>query len=423
MRVLVFSENRFEGTPDGAVWTRTMASHSFWKRYLTVFSGVTVFARVQAVPRLQGHASLATGDGVEFVWAPHYVGPKAYLANLVKLRRAIARAHTASDAVILRGPGHVSYSALRRLRKAGQPFGLEVVGDPHDVFARGVVEHPLRGLFQWWFSDRLRRTSKAASAVAYVTAEALQNRYPAAPGAFQTWYSSVELPEAAFSSSPRSHTAGKTRRLLCVGSLEQMYKAPEIQVMAIRLLRDAGLDVDLTFIGDGRFRSAMMQHVRAAGLEGCVRFPGAVPGGDAIRSQLRSADLFLLPSRTEGLPRALLEAMAMGLPCVATAVGGIPEILPAEDLVPPGDAHALASKIAEVLADPARLDRMSAANLAKATEYGDAVLNARREQFYRVVLDRTSDWQGRHPRECARRFESQERAGGVQRVPKSSCRR
>ena len=88
----------------------------------------------------------------------------------------------------------------------------------------------------------------------------------------------------------------------------------------------------------------------------------------------------------------MIEAMARGLPCIGSTVGGIPELLPAEDLVPPGDAPALARKIMEVLGDPDRMARMSARNLATAAEYRDDILSERRRAFYTYLRDRTQAW-------------------------------
>jgi glycosyltransferase involved in cell wall biosynthesis len=77
--------------------------------------------------------------------------------------------------------------------------------------------------------------------------------------------------------------------------------------------------------------------------------------------------------------------MARGLPCIASTVGGIPELLPAEDLVPPGCGHGLAAKIREVLADPARQVEMSRRNQGRARDFHDHVLQPRRTEFFRQV--------------------------------------
>ncbi len=114
-----------------------------------------------------------------------------------------------------------------------------------------------------------------------------------------------------------------------------------------------------------------------------------------MRSQLDQADLFVLPSRQEGLPRALLEAMARALPAIGSTAGGIPELLPPEDLVAPADIGALAAKIAEVLTDPARLQAMSARNLAKARGYRDQLTSRHRERYLLELRRLTEDWLAR----------------------------
>jgi len=88
----------------------------------------------------------------------------------------------------------------------------------------------------------------------------------------------------------------------------------------------------------------------------------------------------------------MIEAMARSLPCIGSTVGGIPELLPSEDLVPPGDVVALASKIREVVTDSERMAQMSARNLEKAKDYTDQVLCDRRNQFYRYVREMTEKW-------------------------------
>jgi glycosyltransferase involved in cell wall biosynthesis len=88
----------------------------------------------------------------------------------------------------------------------------------------------------------------------------------------------------------------------------------------------------------------------------------------------------------------MIEAMARALPCIGSSVGGIPELLPPEDIVPPGDLSALASKITQVLQQPVRMQQMSARNVIKAGEYRDEVLSDRRREFYQFLKVRMQAW-------------------------------
>lgn len=393
MNVAIALEQRFDRTPDGRVWTTGGFSSTFWERYLTVFDGVSVLARALDVDTVPVGAKPVACGPIQFRPLPYYRGPLQYATTARALATVLRSSVDPADALILRAPGRIATSLLASLGQTGRPYGMEIVGDPYDVFAPGAVSHPLRSFFRWWFTRRLRQQVAAASAVAYVTQGALQARYPAADDAVvTTHYSSIDLPAEVFAPESRTRAPRTPLHLVMVGSLEQLYKAPDVLLDALRRCLDAGIDARLTIVGDGRHRAELEARRNALGLGDRVAFVGQLPSGAAVREQLDRADLFVLPSRTEGLPRAMIEAMARGLPCIGSTAGGIPELLPVEDLVPPGDAQALATKIGEVASDPDRMVRMSARNLERARDYRDDVLRERRNRFYRVVRVQTEDW-------------------------------
>jgi glycosyltransferase involved in cell wall biosynthesis len=295
-------------------------------------------------------------------------------------------------ALHLRVPSTTAADVISALAE-GQPYGVEVVGDPYDVFAPGAVRHPLRPFFRWWFARNLRRQCAGACAAAYVTTSVLQRRYPPKPGGFSVGYSDVYLTDEAFVAAPREfRSVPSPGKLILVGTMQQMYKGTDVLIDAMSICIQKGIDLRLVIIGDGKYRATLQERVEKLGLARRVSFLGQLPSGDAIRAQLDKADIFVLPSRQEGLPRAMLEAMARSLPCIGSTVGGIPELLPPEDLVTPGNVQALADKIAEVVTNPSRMTTMSARNLAKAREYHENLLRERRIQFYEYVRDATEAW-------------------------------
>jgi glycosyltransferase involved in cell wall biosynthesis len=396
VNVTVTLEHRFDRTPDGAVWTEAMFAYPFWCRYLEVFDGVRAVARAREVPKAESGWIRADGERVSFCALPHYIGPAQYLPKAWRVRRVVRDAVVSSDAVILRAPGMASMVASKYLLPNERPFGMEVVGDPYDWFAPGNTRHPLRPFFRWWFSHELRRQCAKAWAVAYVTQKALQRRYPAATEAFNTHYSDVELSDTAFVPSPRSANVGSDpSTLITVASFNMLYKAQDVLVDAVALCVEQGLELRLVLIGGGAHLSEIKARAKKRKLGSRVRFLGQLPAGPAVRTQLDRADLFVLPSRTEGLPRAMIEAMARGLPCVGSTAGGIPELLLPEDMVPPADAAALSQKIREVVTDPERMARMSERNLKKAREYQEGILRERRIAFYQYLKERTAVQQGR----------------------------
>ena len=410
MDVTVALEARFFVTPDGAAWTSSSMAHKFWRRYLDVFDRVRVVARAVPVERPRSAWLRVTGDGVQLAPLPNYLGPLSYLRRHWAFQKAIRTASPNHGAVILRVPSHVGSCLERCLRANQYPYALEVVGDPQEVFAPGVVEHPLRPLFRWHFSRLLRRQCREAIGVAYVTERVLQMCYPAksmvgisdaqiddevlVQEGFWSHYSSIDLESEAIGKARREPNQ-TAYRLVTVGSLAQRYKGVDVLIDALARCVEAGLNLSLVVVGDGKFRSELEAQAERLSVAARISFVGEVPAGKPVRDILDASDLFVLPSRTEGLPRALIEAMARGLPCIGSAVGGIPELLDVENMVLPDDPAALAAKVREVLGDRARMAEMSQRNLATAKEYAEPVLVGRRRRFYEHVRDFTQAWEQR----------------------------
>jgi glycosyltransferase involved in cell wall biosynthesis len=153
-----------------------------------------------------------------------------------------------------------------------------------------------------------------------------------------------------------------------------------------------GLDAELTIIGDGRYRAELENLASSECIADRVTFAGHAASPTAVRDYLDTADVFVLASRQEGLPRAMIEAMARGLPCIGSRVGGIPELLAPEDLVASGSVRELADKIREFSSSTERLSSAGLRNYRTAEEYREDALSVKRHQFYREVKRLTLGW-------------------------------
>jgi glycosyltransferase involved in cell wall biosynthesis len=404
MNVCVALEQRFLRLPDGSVWTQAQCAFSFWKRYLDTYDGVRCLARVQDVERLEGTWHRADGPGVTFDAVPHYVGIRQFLQRAREVRAAIHGAIQPGDAFVLRVPGAIGHLAWRRLGQLGYPYGVEVIGDPHDAFAPGAVQHPLRPFLRWRLAQQLRMQCAGASAASYVTAHGLPRRYPSSCPTIIA--SSIELDDDAIATQPRVfERSAQPVTLVFVGSMEQYYKAPDVLIRAVAALVQRGLDLQLTMVGGGRLTGDLEMLAASLGCRSRIQFLGQVPSGREIRAELDRSDLFVLPSRSEGLPRAMLEAMARGLPCIGSDAGGIPELLPADAIVPAGDAPALANAIGALVWDPARMNRLAARNLQRVRAYRSEVLQGRRRELYGRLRADTGAWLRTHLSASAMRGE------------------
>ncbi|HWZ25729.1 MAG TPA: glycosyltransferase [Verrucomicrobiae bacterium] len=187
----------------------------------------------------------------------------------------------------------------------------------------------------------------------------------------------------------RASKTGSSIRIGFVGSFAQMYKGPDTLIHAAALCH-GHLNFELAMVGAGRCLPEMKALALKLNIADRVEFLGEISSGRSIFEFLDSIDLFVMPSRAEGLPRALVEAMSRGCPCIASTVGGIPELLEASDLVPPNAPEKLGKLILQVAADSDRLLAMSERNLDKAAQFSPQTLNESRHAFLEEVKRRST---------------------------------
>ncbi|WP_261570868.1 glycosyltransferase [Frankia gtarii] len=392
MRVVVATEARFHRGVDDAVLARTPGeAYPHWCGYLGVFDEVVVLARVGAAS--PDPAVTATfpveGDGVRVVALPPYQGPGGYLRTARSLRSVIAKGldsggQLAPQVVDTRYlavmPGMVGAALVTEVRARGLPYALEIIGDAEAV-AGGMFGRWARRPARRW----LARHAAGARAVGYVTRETLQRRYPPAAGALTAAYAYGRLNAEDFTAArPRAVRPPVPATLVTIGSQDRRYKGHDILLAAVGMLDAWGHRLRVVIVGTGRHHAALVRAARREGLTDVVEFVPALDRA-GVRAVLDAADLFVLPSRTEGLARVLIEAMARGVPAIATAVGGTVELLAPQDLVPSEDPERLAIRIAEVLASPDTLAAMSARNRAAAENYRGDRLATRASAFYAAI--------------------------------------
>ncbi|MDX2153909.1 MAG: glycosyltransferase family 4 protein [Bryobacteraceae bacterium] len=259
--------------------------------------------------------------------------------------RWFAQAVVAGEMALRLGVGHVhaTYCSSVALL-VGEVTGLEV---SQSIHGSGEFENPV--------TFRLREKIRAAKFVRaisrYGMSQLMKHADPEDWGKIDLAPLGVNLERFG------CHRRDKHRpfRLLTVGQLAPA-KGQLVLLEAMEQLVAQGLDVELRIVGDGPLRAAL----EARAPQGCVLFDGYRHNDEVVR-MYAEADAFVLPSFAEGIPVVLMEAMAAGLPCVASRITGIPELI--EDgvsgvLVPPADVGALTAAVRRLATDREWADRL-----------------------------------------------------------------
>jgi glycosyltransferase involved in cell wall biosynthesis len=313
---------------------------------------------VIAVPVAEGRPDGAyeiSSENVEYCPLPAYRTQPQLVARLPVIAWRLLRRVRGWDLVNARLPDLTGWLGFAAARLARRPVFVSLVGDWGEVvLVRG--ETSARGAARWLLNAYIRaylalERAAVRRALTFAGGRGLFEKYRrVASDVHLTVWTTVRDRDIA---PLRDTCGGPVVRLLFVGRLTRA-KGLQYLMSAVAELVRAGRRVHLDLVGDGELRDEISSQVEALGISDAVAFHGRVALGDELLGRYRSADVFVLPSVSEGTPKVILEAMASCLPVVSTDVGGISTIVRSEEnglLVPPKSPPALATAVARIIDD------------------------------------------------------------------------
>ncbi len=385
MKALIVVDSHMFRTPDNRFWCRGITGKEFFERYTSVFEEIRVVCRVQDIEKVESDQYLRVDDEkIEVYPMPFARGTKEYLLHANSFLKKASEAIKGCDCGIFRIPSVLASFVYAKFKKTGKPYSIEVVVDPEQAYP---------GIARVLFMRSLKKMAMSANGASYVTRYVLQEKYPSyarvhgeSRDHFETYYSSIDLyPD--FIGQPKiysdeqktfviSHTANKSASTV---------KGQDVLIKALGHVVAKGWNVNVVFIGDSEIKEQYYDLAKECGVRDRIRFTGMLAGKENLRKALIATDLFVLPTKAEGLPRAIIEAMAVGLPCISSPVDGVPELVKSEYLVEQSDDKALAEKIISLISDKEQMSRMSKENIEVAKEYLHEKLSVRRTAFYKKL--------------------------------------
>jgi len=352
-------------------------------RYSFFGNEVTFLMRLYKIEKLEiSKYSLITDDAFKFIEIPDFKKISHYIRNRKKAKRIIKESILQHDIIIIRFPSAAGTIAFKYALKFKKPVLVEFVACVFDALWNYNWQGKLLACFKFIY---YRTLIKKAPHIIYVTDKFLQKRYPSLGKSIGC--SDVELiPNEEFVLNKRINNIKKNNNgilsIATIAALDVPYKGQKDVIKALALLKKKGKYFKYYLVGQGD-SAFIKKAITKYKVEEFVKILGPLKH-NGVFDFLDTVDLYIQPSKQEGMPRALIEAMSMACPALGTRVGGIPELLPEECIYKAGDIKELSKKLLSI--DKEWLIDKAKENFIMAKKFNNAVLEEKRKDFYKVFI-------------------------------------
>ena len=315
---------------------------------------------------------------------PMFRGPFQFLKCFFKIKKNIKDIYKDVDAGILRLPSIIGSFVGYSMVKRHIPYATENLYDSQDGYRSAVK---LSEKILWRLMDFLQRNlCYKADGVSCVTQHYMQRRYfSKKKDSFSSHYSTLALYPSFYTHERKFPSQKKTFSIVHIANpvVTNGRKGHEQMIMMLEKIQARNLNVRVFFIGGGDEHEIqkLMTMANERGVAENLFFLGYLSKSD-IRHYLVNADLYVMPTKAEGLPRVVIEAMSVGLPCISSKVSGLPELLDDHFLTEYYDVDMLSKLVAELLTTPELYEKTSRENFERSKEYENSILEKRRDVFY-----------------------------------------
>jgi glycosyltransferase involved in cell wall biosynthesis len=377
----IINEHKFIKKDDLFYTTGTYNKNNI-SRYTSNFGNVKFVSRVINSEKNIENFYLASGKNVSFSEIVDLT-KKPTIKNFFNMIKTIKKEVINSEYLLLR-TGVFANIAAHYAVKFNKPYIVEVVNCAWDSFWNYSFLTRFIAPFMFYFQ---KRTVKKASHAIYVTEKFLQKRYP--NNNVTTAISNVEIKEVKLNYKPFDMKKN-IFSIATIGNVDVKFKGQEFVIKAIDLInRKTNYKFKYFLIGGGN-PSRLIKKIKNLKLEDQIVFLGKLNHDEVIK-KLDEVDFYIQPSKQEGLPRALIEAMSRGNICFGSMIAGIPELLEEDELI---NTHgnfsmSIAIKLIESFNRDTEIIKQN--NIKKSMKYLSSRLESKRKQIfdnYKNLIDR-----------------------------------
>ena len=355
------------------------------ERYLIGNDKIYIYARqVKAIEEPKQLSNINT-ENIICIRSNIYHSPTDYFMKHNNLKTEVQKALKGINFCVVRLPSFLGGIVYEEAKKIGIPCMVELVGCPWDsLWYYGGIKAKLFSPIMYY---KTKREVKNAKSVLYVTEKFLQKRYPTKGK--QIGCSDVSLLDNDENILiKRLHKIDEVKKdkiiLGTIGNVDVKYKGQELVLDAIYELKKLGYNNEYQMVGGGQGLK-LKEKAKRLKITGNVKYLG-LKSHEEIFKWLDNLDVYIHPSRTEGLCRAVIEAMSRACPCIVSNVGGNSELINEKYIFKKGNVKSLYSKLLLLINSKDNMEESSRQNYSRSLDFEKGKLDAKRKEFYNTII-------------------------------------
>lgn len=385
--LFVHGAEKLKEDESGNYYTDGSYSKEAWERYLSFSNKLSVIFRkedkIYETQYAKQKFQYFDKERINFIRIPDlsdsirsYLSIKKRMLNIQIIKQAVSN----NDSLIARLPSSSGNTSIKLAKKHNKPYLIELVGCPWGALWNHSWKGKILAPFMWYATKRAVRD---APFVLYVTNEFLQNRYPSTGKTINCSNVAISvLDESVLEARlDKINQMSKNEPIVLgtMGAVDVRYKGQEYIIQAIAELNKKGHNFEYCIVGGGD-ETRLHSIANKLGVTDKVVFKSSV-SHEKVFDYLDNIDIYVQPSKTEGLPRALIEAMSRGCPCIGSNAGGIPELLDKAYIFKKGSVKEIVNALMRF--DRGEMFKQSKINFEQSKRYEKEVIEARRNEFFK----------------------------------------
>ena len=353
------------------------AIQSSYKRYVRQGDDLTIVCHLKEVETPS--QNMIDDNQANFIFVKKTNRLYSFYSDARNNKRIVTELVKKTDMCFVNVPCQHSTQIISAAKAFGKPYMTIVVGCPWDAYWnfdwRGKIVAPFAYLSLRWIQNQ-------APYSLYVTQLFLQRRYPTRGKHLGCSDVDIRVDDDIIIGNrikriDRIIADKSVLKIGTVAAVDVPFKGQKYVIKALAELKKKGICIEYHLAGKGS-HTVLETIAKKLGVANQLFFHGAIPHSE-VMNFLDGIDIYIQPSKQEGLPRALVEAMSRGCLCFGSNIAGIPELLDDDYLFPKGDVHKIAKQLESISSDSLREQAKRNFDIAKS--YDHQILDQRRAQF------------------------------------------